>query len=152
VLDIDPDPRRSHLEAASLQLDLVMEHLQKISCADGPSRLYMLDMIRPCFVALRWLQAEWFADRPQIAGLIAELEQASEELAHLGEGEVNWTSGMQPRARCPVCGQKLAAAGENLAHQFLNKPGRRCPQCLQATVAASNRLRTGLEGGWTEGY
>jgi hypothetical protein len=148
----DPDPRQPHLEAAGLQLALVMDHLQKISCADGPSRLHMLDMIRPCFVALCWLQAECFADKPQVAGLIEELEKASEELAHLGGGEVNWTAGMGPRTRCPVCGQKLAAAGENLPHQYLDKPEKRCPPCLQAAVHAFNRLRTGFEGGWTDLY
>lgn len=140
MIYLDPDPRRPHVHAASLQMAMVRDYMRAISCADGDSRLYMLAMIRPCFAALRWLQAERFADRAQIASLIDDTEQKAEELAYLGQGEVNWTSGMSPRVRCPVCGQKLTAT--------LGKP--ECSACVQVAISAYHRLASSFEGFGTE--
>ncbi len=140
MIYLDRDPRRPHVHAAALQMALVRDYLGRISTADGSGRLYMLALLRPCFAALRWLQAERFADQPQLVSLIDDTEREVEELSHLGHGEMNWSGGMSPRVRCPVCGHKLTVAPEL----------PECPSCVQLAVAAYNRLASSYEGFGTD--
>src|SRR5262245_47823783 len=77
MLDLD-HPRTPHVFAASRQLDLILDYLKRISCADRKGRLFMLEILRPCFAALRWLQAQRFADEPHVVTGIEELEWAAE--------------------------------------------------------------------------
>jgi hypothetical protein len=126
-----------------MQMNLVTECVFRMSVADGPDRLNILATIQPCFAALRWLQAEQFADQPLLLEIIADVEREAEGLARLGEGEVNWTAGMSPRARCPVCGQKLVSGG--------GRVGLHCQVCSAGVMTALGRLGSGFEGFGTEG-
>jgi hypothetical protein len=70
MLDLD-QPQTPHVFAASRQLDLILDYLKRITYADSPGRLWMLEIIRPCFAALRWLQAQRFAADSMAARLMA---------------------------------------------------------------------------------
>src|SRR5688572_1927726 len=110
MLDLD-HPRTPHVFAASRQLDLILDYLKRISFADSKERLHLLEIIRPCFAALRWLQAQRFADEPHIAAGIGELERAAEQLARLGDGRAEWSADGVLPSRCPVCRQPLTTYG-----------------------------------------
>src|SRR5262245_62122107 len=101
MLDLD-HPQTPHVFAASRQLDLILDYLKRITYAASKERPHLLEIIRPCFAALRWLQAERFADEPHIAPGIDELERAAERLARLGDGRAEWPAGELPTA-CPRC-------------------------------------------------
>ena len=138
MIHLPNDPQRPHRHAASMQLSIVTTHVLKMSAALGPDRLYLLELIRPCFVALRWLQAEKFAEVPRLGELLDETERVVQELAHLGEGQVNWTGGHGPQARCPCCGKKLEA---DPVDSILA-----CPGCTRESVTVLNRLGSNFEG------
>ncbi len=79
MLDLS-HPKTPQVFAAARQLDLILEYLRKISYSDSRSRLFMIEVIRPCFVALRWLNTNRFGQSPKIAANIDALEEEAEPL------------------------------------------------------------------------
>jgi len=149
MLDLD-HPLTPHVFAASRQLDLIQDYCNRISYADSKGRLDMLAIIRPCFVALRWLQARHFADRPHIAARIDELERKVERLALLGGGKASWPGGELP-SKCPVCGKALTLFGVYEPRPGLKVPKERwCSACLEVVMLAMERMRSSEAGFGTE--
>jgi hypothetical protein len=105
VLDLN-HPKTPHVFAAARQLDLILGYLKKISYSDSRGRFFMMEVIRPCFAALRWLNTNRFEQSPKIAANIDALEERAERLSQLGEGKLVQT-GPEPPARCPVCDTPL---------------------------------------------
>src|SRR3954451_18709605 len=95
MLDLD-HPQAAHRFAAAIQLDLICDYHKRITTSDRAGRLFKLEIIRPSFVALRWLNAERFEGSPAIAASLAELETKTEELACLGPRETRRWSGDPP--------------------------------------------------------
>src|SRR5947209_12283869 len=104
MLDLD-HPRTAHVFAASWQEDLILDYCKRISLSDRAGRLFMLDVIRPAFVALRWLNATRFGGSPQIADSIDELERQAEALAQLTGKTPDRSIAGHPE-RCPVCNER----------------------------------------------
>jgi len=143
MLDLD-HPQTPHVFAASRQLDLILDYCKRISYADSKSRLQMLEIIRPCFAALCWLQAQRFADEPYIAAGIDNLERQVERLAGLGSGKASWGGGELP-AKCPVCGEKLTLYGVYEPSPGLKVPKERwCSPCLGVVMPAMQRVEEGF--------
>jgi hypothetical protein len=150
MLDLD-HPQTPHVIAASRQLDLILDYLKRITYADSPGRLSMLEIIRPCFAALRWLQTQRFADKPHIAAGIDELERAADRLAQLGDGRAEWSAdGMLP-SKCPVCRQPLTTYGVYEPRPGLKVPKERwCSLCLEVAMPALQRVGSSHEGFGTD--
>jgi len=150
MLDLD-HPQTPHVFAASRQLDLILEYLKRITYAASPGRLQMLEIIRPCFAALRWLQAQRFADEPHIAAGIDELERAAERLAQLGDGRAEWSADDMPPSKCPVCRRSLTTHGVYEPWPGFKVPKERwCSPCMDAAMTALERVRSGHDGFGTD--
>lgn len=146
MLDLD-HPRTPHVFAASRQLDLILDYLKRISYADSKGRLSMLEIIRPCFAALRWLQSQRFASEPHIATGIDGLERAAEQLARLGDGRAKWSADEMPPSKCPVCHQSLTTYGVYEPRPGLKVPKERwCSPCMEVAMPALQRLESSHEG------
>jgi hypothetical protein len=149
MLDLD-HPQTPHVFAASRQLDLILDYCKRISYAESKGRLDMLEIIRPCFAALRWLQAQRFADMPQIVASIDELEKQVGELAQLGGGRAEWVSVELP-GKCPVCGERLTLYGVYEPRPGLKVPKERwCSPCLEVVMPALMRVQSTEVGFGTE--
>lgn len=149
MLDLD-HPQTPHVFAASRQLDLILDYCKRISYAESKGRLSMLEIIRPCFAALRWLQTQRFADIPQIAGSIDELERQVEALAQLGARRATWVSGRLP-STCPVCGERLTLYGVYEPQPGLKVPKERwCSPCLEVVMPSLMRVQSSEVGFGTE--
>ncbi len=86
MLDLS-HPKTPHVFAAARQLDLILEYLRKISYSDSQSRLFMIEVIRPRFVALRWLTPIASDNRqrsPQILTCWKRKPSASPSLVRVG--------------------------------------------------------------------
>jgi hypothetical protein len=141
MLNLD-HPQTPHVFAASRQLDLILDYCKRISYADSKVRLDMLEIIRPCFAGLRWLQARRFADAPHIAASIDELERKAEQLARLGGGRAAWVGGELP-AKCPVCEKPLTLYGVYEPRPGLKVPKERwCSSCLEVVMPAMQRIQS----------
>jgi hypothetical protein len=150
MLDLD-HPRTPHVFAASLQLDLILDYLKRISYADSKGRLSMLEIIRPCFAALRWLQAQRFSDESHIAAGIDELERAAEQLARFGDDRAEWSPDEMPPSKCPVCRRPLTTYGVYEPRPGLKVAKERwCSLCLEVAMAALQQVRSSHEGFGTE--
>jgi hypothetical protein len=150
MLDLN-HPRTPHVFAASRQLDLILDYLKRITYADCRGRVQMLEIIRPCFAALRWLQAERFADEPHIAAGIDELERAAERVALLGDGRAEWSADEMPPSKCPVCRQPLTTYGVYEPRPGFKVPKERwCSPCMGVAMPALQRVRSSHEGFGTE--
>ena len=150
MLDLD-HPRTSHVFAASRQLDLILDYLKRISYADSKERPHLLEIIRPCFAALRWLQAQRFADEPHIVAGIDELERAAEQLARLGDGRAEWSPGEMPPSKSPVCRRPLTTYGVYEPRPGFKVPKERwCSPCMEVAMPAFQRLGSSHEGFGTD--
>jgi hypothetical protein len=145
MLDLN-HPQTPHVFAASRQLDMILDSCKRISISASKGRLDLLEVVRPCFAALRWLNAERFGASPVIAAGITNLERAAERLARLGDGRVQWPAGEVPSA-CPVCGEPVTTYGVYEPRPGLRVPRERwCSPCLDVIMPALERLRSGSEG------
>jgi hypothetical protein len=146
MLDLD-HPQTPHVFAASRQLNLILDYLRRITYADNPGRLRMLEIIRPCFAALRWVQTQRFAGEPHIAAGIDELERAAERLAQLGDGRADGVADDMPPSRCPVCRRPLTTSGVYEPRPGLKVPKERwCSPCLEGAMPALQRVQSSHEG------
>jgi len=138
MLDLD-HPQTPHVFAASRQEDLILDYCKRISLSDRRGRLFMLEVMRPAFVALRWLSGTYFGRSSQIAESIDKLERQVEKLAQL-------TGKLQTVAdnldRCPVCSE--------LSEKSAYDSTRCCPKCLEVIMPALIRLRSCEHGFGTE--
>jgi hypothetical protein len=149
MLDLS-HPQTPHIFAASNQLDMVLDFCKRISISDSKGRADLVEIVRPYFAALRWLNAERFGNSPNIAAGITELERAAEQLAALGDGKAEWSAGVPPSV-CPVCGVALTTYGVYEPRPGLKVPKERwCSPCLGVIMPALERLRSGSEGFGTE--
>src|SRR5687768_4443059 len=101
---------------------MVLDFCKRISISDSKGRVHLLEIVRPCFAALRWLNAQRFGNSPSISAGITGLEQAAEQLAILGDGNAEWPTGGLPSA-CPVCGVQLTTYGV-----YEPRPGIKVPK------------------------
>ncbi|MDY3555565.1 hypothetical protein R5W24_004708 [Gemmata sp. JC717] len=149
MLDLD-HPQSRHVFAASQQLDLILDYLKRITYVGSKERLALLEIIRPCFAALRWLQAQRFAGESRIAAGIDELEQAAEQLARLRDSRAEWLGGELP-TDCPVCRQPLTTYGVYEPRPGLKVPKERwCSPCLEVAMPALQRVQSSHEGFGTD--
>ncbi len=145
MLDLS-HPETPHVFAAARQLDLILEYLKKISYSDSQGRLLMMEIIRPCFVALRWLNTNRFGQSPKIAANIDTLEEQAERLSQLGGGRLVQT-GPEPPIHCPVCGKSVTTAQRGW--RGLLKVGlkeRYCLDCLGPSLRAYSAVCSIDEG------
>jgi len=150
MLDLD-HPRSQHVFAAAVQLDLILDYLKRISFSVSKERLHLLEIIRPCFAALRWLQIQRFAGEPHIACAIDDLEHAAEKLARLGDGKAVWSSDDMPPSKCPVCRKTLTTYGVYEPRPGLKVPRERwCTNCTEVAMPALERVRSSHEGFGTD--
>ena len=141
MLDLE-DPQAAHVFAASRQLDLICDYVKRISCSASDARLFMLEVIRPCFVALRWIHTQHFGDRPHLGALLDEFEHRAEGLASLNGGQVERLQDEHSVSSCPVCGQRLSFASE--------RQERWCAACVEGVFNAIKRVASIDEGFGTE--
>ena len=149
MLDLD-HPQSAHVFAASNQLDSIRSYFSTMSWSDSKSRLSSLEIVRPCFVALRWIHSRHFADQPQIASLIDELEGEVEKLAHLGEGRLELPPNEVPPSRCPFCRTRLSDGTSYFRYFKRPKRGWWCDKCLEGPRRALERVESVEEGFGTE--
>jgi hypothetical protein len=144
-------PKTPHIFAAARQLDVILAYLKQISHSDSQGRLFMMDVIRPCFVALRWLNVHHFGQSPKIAAHIDALEQEAEKLARLGDGRLAQGDGEFP-TRCPVCNKALTITGQRrfgLMKRLTGVPEheeRYCWDCLRPAMQAYWRVQSVEDG------
>ena len=139
-----------HVFAAAKQLDLILEYLRKISYSASKGRLFMIEVIRPCFVALRWLNTNRFGGSPKIAANINALEEEAERLAQLGEGRLAQMR-PEPPTRCPVCGKSLTTARQGCLGLLTVSPKTRyCLNCLGPSLRAYSAVCSIDEGFMTD--
>jgi hypothetical protein len=141
VLDLD-DPRTPHIFAASWQLDFILDNVKRISLSDKRSRLFTLEVIRPAFAALRWLNKTRFGQSPKIANNIDELERQTEKLANLslqcpGQLLLGYPD------NCPVCGEFRQGPNEY-------DPRPYCSACLDVIMPSLSSVQSCEEGFHTE--
>ena len=106
----------------------------------------MLEIIRPCFVALRWLQTEQFTNEPDLPARIDELERAAEKLAHMSDGQ-DRSPAREIAERCPVCSEPLSTFGVYKPRPDKTVPRERwCSPCLEQVWLALDSVER--EGGF----
>jgi len=130
-----------HVFAASVQEELILQYGKRITLSGRSRRIFLVEVVRPAFAALRWLANHRFADRPQIADRIAELEQQLEQLAELHLRDEDFTE--LPGANCPVCGGKPTGPNKD-------NPTPYCMSCLGIIMPGLERVRSGEEGFGTD--
>jgi hypothetical protein len=140
MLDLD-HPRTPFVFAASQQLDLIIDYCKRITLSGTSGRLFMLEVIRPAFVALRWLASERFPDSPEIAASVAELEREAEQLAELPLLNPDQSGG--PAERCPACGRPPNAPD-------MYDPTSYCWECLELIRPGLMRVQSDEQGFGTE--
>jgi len=141
MLDLE-HPRTPYVFAASLQEDFILDYCKRISLSDRDSRLFMLEVIRPAFAALRWLNETRFGGSPQIAKSIDLLERQAENLAQLPESNPARRIAGYPQ-RCPVCNKPQTEPSHY-------DPTPCCPNCLEIIMPSLIRLRSCEHGFGTE--
>lgn len=139
-------PRTPAIFDAARQLDLIMDDLKRMTIADRTGRLFLLEMLRPSFAALRWLMAERFEGSPAIAASLAELEAQAEALAALGLREARrWSA--DPPDICPACAEGLTIVPLSRARPRRPPTDRYCARCLGGSRTALDRVAS-LEDGF----
>jgi hypothetical protein len=91
-----------------------------------------LEVLRPAFAALRWLNMMRFGDCADIAAAISELESQAEALAGMPLLEPN-PSGV-PASRCPACSARPVRPGKY-------DPIPYCLPCLQVIMPGLTKCR-----------
>jgi hypothetical protein len=135
LLDLS-HPKTPHVFAAARQLDLILEYVKKISYSESRDRLGMIQIIRPCFVALRWLNTNQFGNSPVIAESIDALEEQADRLAHSGDGGLVQIV-TKSLTRCPVCDTPLTTSRPGCLGLFLEaRKEMYCSNCLGPTMKA----------------
>ena len=76
-------PQTPHVFAAARQEDLILDYCKRITLSDAAGRRFMLEVMRPAFVALRWLNQERFGNSPEITSGIDQLEHEVQALVNL---------------------------------------------------------------------
>jgi hypothetical protein len=139
MLDLN-HPQTPHIFAASRQEDLILDYCKRVSLSDRRGRLFMLKVLRPAFVALRWLNKVHFGQSPQIAESIDKLERQVEKLAQL-TGKPQFVG--DSLDRCPVCQEPSTKPN-------MYDSTRYCPKCLEVIMPALIRVRSREYGFGTE--
>jgi hypothetical protein len=132
-------PRTPHVFAASKQLDLILDYCKLITLQDtSAGRQFMLEVIRPAFAALRWLNLERFGGSSEIRSGIDQLELEASALA----GLPSFASGRSKHAktRCPACGDSPTSPSQY-------DPRSYCRTCLDLIIDGLSRVRSS-EGGF----
>ena len=102
---MDPrSPNAPRRYAASRHIDLILGCSKWMTISDAQMRRAMLEIMRPAFAALRWLNCERFDGSRRIAATIARLENEAERLADRPVLYPPVVAEMPP-ARCPACGE-----------------------------------------------
>lgn len=138
MLDLD-HPQTSHIFAAARQMDLILSCATRMSVAGGRQRTRLLDIARPAFAALRWLNSHQFQNSPVILDSINELERALERLAALA------TEPERGDLVCPVCGRALTETTVFTPEGRSGKD-RRCSVCLDTLTPWLQRLQSSESG------
>jgi hypothetical protein len=141
MLDLD-HPRTPHVFAASRQEDLILDYCKRISLSDKNARLFMLEVIRPAFAALRWLNGNRFGNAAHIAKSVDQLEQQVEKLARLPQRDPHRRIAGYSE-RCPVC-------NEPRTEPYQYDPTPCCPNCLGIIMPSLTRVRSCEHGFGTE--
>jgi hypothetical protein len=138
MLDLD-HPQSAHVFAAARQEDLILDCCKVMTLSDANGRRRTLEIIRPAFAALRWLNRERFGNSEQIGAGIDQLEREAESLAALPVTGTRdrWTATFR---QCPACGSE-----PNAPTQY--DPRRYCSKCLDLVMAGLSRIRS-LETGF----
>ena len=140
-MDFD-HPQTPHVAAASRQLDLILDYCKRITLlSDAGERRFMLEVVRPAFVALRWLAANRFPDHPHIADGLSELERLTEQLVELPLLHPG-RCGAQA-IQCPACGGKPTRPD-----RF--SPAGHCSSCLKVIMPGLDRVQSCEEGFGTD--
>lgn len=127
-------PQTAHVFAASQQLDLIVDYAKRITLSETKGRKFMLEVVRPAFVALRWLTAERFDGKSTIADGIAELERQLEQLANLPVRD-SYKRELPP-TECPVCGRRPSEYD----------PVSYCSSCVELVIPGKERLESAKKG------
>jgi hypothetical protein len=134
-------PQAPHRFAASKQLDLILDYCKRITLQGESGRRFMLEVARPAFAALRWLNEQHFRGSPDIRDGVNEFEAAAESLVRMPLVEA------EPRqykfSRCPVCGDSPEGPDKY-------DPTPYCSRCLYVIIPALSRLRSSDRGFGTE--
>ena len=132
MLDLD-HPQTPLVFAASVQLDMILDYSKKITLSGTTGRRFMLEVIRPAFAALRWLNAERFGASPTITTGIDELERGVETLVGMPLTNPGHRGG--PAPQCPACGGQPTTPNQYDRTAY-------CPTCLRAIMPGLTRLRS----------
>ncbi len=95
-------PMAPHRFAATRQEDLILGCCKHMTLEDSFERQFTLDIIRPAFAALRWLNSERFGNSATIKNSIEHLEAEVEKLSKLPLRFSSTTK--ETNRRCPHCG------------------------------------------------
>jgi len=127
MLDLD-HPHSANIFAAARQLDLILDCCKQITLEEGPHRLFVLEIMRPAFAALRWLNEFRFDNSASLATDVDALESQATALA----GFPSQSPGQRKyggHATCPACGKP-----PRKADKYDPKPY--CPHCLNVVMPA----------------
>ena len=130
-------PRTSHIYAASQQIGIILDYAKRITFDNGNSRVFMAQIVAPCFAALRWLNQTRFDASPEIARRIDGLQSAIHELSEL---EAKQRDSPFERNACPVCNNPLTKPSRY-------DPVPYCPECLDRIIPSLTSLQS-CEGGF----
>jgi hypothetical protein len=136
MLDLT-NPKSAHIFAASRQLDVILGTCKEITTIQGDRRFFRLEVVRPTFAALRWLNAQRFGNSQSIEEAIDELERQADALAALPTSPAIT---LASPIICPSCGGELTKP-----HQYNPQPY--CSPCLQMIMPSHGRLDQGF-GTW----
>lgn len=135
MLDLD-HPHSANIFAAARQLDLILDCCKQMTLAEGPHRLFVLEIMRPAFAALRWLNEFRFDNSASLAKGVDALESQATALAQL-PSQFPGQRGYGSLAACPVCGKT-----PRKPDKYDPKPY--CPHCLKVVMPSYGSVSDGF--------
>src|SRR5215203_6199101 len=109
---LNPDhPQSAHVYAASWQIELILDCCKRITLLGRtPARRAFVEIMRPAFAALRWLNRERFGHSRRIDKIVDRLEREAEALADLPVAYPPPHTAAP--TRCPTCGGAMTTHPE----------------------------------------
>jgi hypothetical protein len=127
MLNLD-DPRSASVFAAMRQMMFIEAGCKRVTAEHGDRRRLELEIVRPAFAALRWLNTERFDGSRDIGNAIDKFEKQADDLAAL---QTSPHTSLTSPIVCPACGGELTTPHDAPAH---------CQTCMQMIAPSYEKL------------
>ena len=139
MLDLD-HPMTKHIFAASGMEDILLISAQRMTLLPSKERVLLLADCLAVLGGLRRLNEEHFDASPFICGAIDEAQEALEQIAYLGGGNIleDKTGG---EGGCPACGTPITKF-ESFPGKSYSRPIVFCGHCNEPFMKAKAKLES----------